>query len=37
MKGTDEYALSKNLFGHPSQTLLVFDDGNDLSFVINLD
>ena len=37
LKGTDEYALSKNLFGHPSQTLLVFDDGNDLSFVINLD
>lgn len=37
LKGTDEYALSKNLFGHPSQTLLIFDDGNDLSFVINLD
>ena len=35
VKGTDTYALSKNLFSKPSQTLLIFDGDNDLDFRIN--
>lgn len=36
LKGTDTYALSKRLFGNPSQTLLVFDGLNEIDIRINL-
>lgn len=36
MKGADDYSLSKRLFSKPSQTLLVFDEDNDIRFDINL-
>lgn len=35
--GSDSYALSKRLFGKPSQTLLVFENGNLSTISIDLD
>jgi len=34
--GTEDHALSKRLFSEPSQTLLIFNDGNSLNISINL-
>ena len=34
--GTEQFAMSKRLFGNPSQTLLMFDDDNLVNYTINL-
>lgn len=36
MKGTDDFAIDHRLFSKPSQTLLIFDEDNDLDFRIKL-
>lgn len=35
--GTEQYAMSKRLFGKPSQTLLVFDGDNLINYTMNLE
>ena len=36
LKGADDYSLSKRLFSKPSQTLVIFEDDNELRIDINL-
>ena len=36
LKGVDEYALSNRLFSKPSQTLVVFNDSDEIDISINL-
>lgn len=36
LRGVDEYALNNRLFAKPSQTLVIFEDDDEIDFSINL-